>query len=138
MRAVLNVLPTRAGREATAMAIEHHRSPAAVIHRRSPDIENQAVFAIGRFVLSVGGSRTLHGGWAKDGRIAHAGPCRHRGCCLEAIRARYRAAIGNALEGQRTTAVATADTPGVYLDFDEWTDRLGGPGAVRGAHRQPQ
>src|SRR5579863_5030111 len=101
------------------MDIEHDRPPAAIVHRRRPDIEHQAVFAAGGLMLAESGARSLHRGRSEASSVAHACPGRHGGRLFEAVPAGNRSGVWNALEGQRSTAMAAADTSAIDRDLDE-------------------
>ncbi len=104
-RAVLRRRSGRTAGKTAAMAIEHDRTLLAVIHRRRPDIEHQAILGIGRFLLTIGRFHLLQGGRTQMRGVADACPRHNRRRFAETRRARHRTGIGNALEGQGTTIV---------------------------------
>src|SRR6185312_6995921 len=138
VRAVLDVLTAGPGGESAAMAIEHHRPPAAIPDSRRPHVEHQAIFAAGGLMLPVGGAGSLHRRRPEAGGVANPRPWSHLRSFLEAIPARYRSGVGNALERKSPAAMTAANPAAVDFDFDEGADRLLRPRGLRRSCRQQQ
>ena len=98
---------TGSARESASMAPDHDRPLPAVVERRRPDVQHQAVFALAgqaragdgqiRDVASRAGLGLRCAGPEFEG-VAHAVPLRDRGGRHEPVPARGVGAVGDALE----------------------------------------
>ncbi len=122
-RAIFVLGAARSAGVAAAMAIDHHRTLAPFCYRGCPDVQYEAVLAVGRLVLSIRPAGGLQRRRAQLQRVAHAGPGVRGRSFLEARRSCHLTCVRDALECQGAARVTAAHAACSSFYFD--VGRLG-------------